>query len=77
MKRLIPGLLMTAFFVSSLVFANGKINKKHLNKTGKDGAKINCVYCHKSPGANIPKKKGQDINALYKTPYCSGQGCHK
>jgi uncharacterized GH25 family protein len=75
MKKLLLGIACVILFASSQVMANGKINKEHLNMTGKDKAKINCVYCHTT--AKIPKKAGQDKAALYKTPSCAGKGCHK
>ena len=76
MRKTVLGVIAVILFASSVLLANGKINKVHLSKTGKDDAAVNCVYCHKTPGANLPKKKGQDLNALYKTPYCAGHGCH-
>ena len=74
MGKLIGTIILIAFFISAAIGANGQWNKAHLKMKGKDDAKINCVYCHKD--AKIPKKKGQDLEALYKTPWCAGKGCH-
>ncbi len=74
MKKRIIAIIFIAFFISAFIGANGLTNKAHLKLKGKDDAKINCVYCHNT--AKIPKKKGQDLDALYKTPYCAGKGCH-
>ena len=75
MKRYIAAIISITVLVGSFLAADPKMNKAHKGMT-KDGVKVNCNYCHKSPG-NIPKKKGQDIKALYKTKTCAGEGCHK
>lgn len=74
MKKRTIAITFIAFFIGVFIGANPLMNKSHLKLKGKDGAKINCVYCHTT--AKIPKKKGQDLDALYKTPYCAGKGCH-
>ena len=74
MKKAITAIVFITFFISAVLAANGAMNKAHLKMKGKDDAKINCVYCHVK--AKIPKKKGQNLDALYKTPYCAGKGCH-
>ncbi len=74
MQKIIIALSLMTLFASGAVLANGKTNKAHLKMTGKDKAKINCVYCHNTAG--IPKKKGQDVEKFYKTAYCMGKGCH-
>ena len=75
MKKWFIGMITMSVLASSVLIADPKMNKAHKAKV-KDGAKVNCTYCHNSPG-NIPKKRGQDIKALYKTKTCAGQGCHK
>ena len=74
MKKIIITIIFIILFISAVLGANSTMNKAHLKMAGKDGAKINCVYCHKE--AKIPKKKGQDLEALCKTPHCAGKGCH-
>jgi hypothetical protein len=74
MKKALITLTFATMFITTLLFANGKMNKNHLNMKGKDDAKINCVYCHKT--AKIPKKKGQDHTKHDSDPYCMGKGCH-
>jgi hypothetical protein len=74
MKKLLVAILFITMFASAVISANAPLNKTHLKMKGKGDAKINCVYCHNT--AAIPKKKGQDKEALYKTPHCAGKGCH-
>ena len=74
MKNAILAGVSAMFLVSGLAFGNVTLNKQHKGKTGLDGDKINCVYCHKK--AEIPKKKGQDMAKLKKTKFCKGSGCH-
>jgi hypothetical protein len=74
MKRAILPVIFVSIFIATMLSANGKTNKSHLSMKGKDGAKINCVYCHKT--AKIPKKKGQDVKKYESSPFCGGKGCH-
>jgi hypothetical protein len=74
MKKILVGIIFTIMLASSAVMANAKNNKAHL-KLSKDNVKINCAYCHTT--TKIPKKKGQDLSALYKGTSCSGTDCHK
>lgn len=76
MKKLaIFAILGTALMVSPMVFGSMDLNKKHADKTGKDGAKVNCAYCHTTAG--IKKEKGLDMAALQKGDSCAMAGCHK
>jgi hypothetical protein len=74
MKKVFFGIIITAMLAGWNLAANGKNNKAHLKFTGQNNAKINCVYCHTTN--KIQKKKGADLNALYKTPACAGEKCH-
>lgn len=74
MKKILLSIVFATMFVTSLISANGKMNKSHLGMKGKDDAKINCVYCHKT--AKIAKKKGQDHKQFDSSPFCMGKGCH-
>jgi len=76
MKRMATGFILATFFISTIVFAmaKGPIKDGHKGKTGLEGAKVNCVYCHKK--AAIAKKKGQDTKALIKGKYCAMKDCH-
>ncbi len=74
MKKILLTLIFGTMFAATMLSANGKHNKAHLSMKGKDDAKINCVYCHKT--AKIAKKKGQDLKQFDSSPYCSGKGCH-
>ena len=76
MKKYIIGVVLLLISFSSYLDANVKMSKAHRSKT-KDNVSVNCNYCHKSPGAQIPRKKGQDIQQLLKTQFCAGDGCHK
>ena len=75
MKKIFVGTVLALMFAAGTLSANGKINKAHLGLTGKDGAKVNCVYCHTTQ--KVAKKKGQDKAALYKNAGCAGAKCHK
>lgn len=72
--KYVIGIVSVTILASSLLSADPKMNKVHRGMM-RDGVKVNCNYCHKTPG-NLPKKKGQDINALYKSKTCAGEGCH-
>jgi len=75
MKKILAAFVLVSMFAGSLLMANVAVNKQHKTLKGKDGAKVNCAYCHTK--AKIPKKKGNDINALKKGEYCSQKGCHE
>ena len=75
MKKTIFGVAIATLFVSSLLMASVPVNKQHKGLTGKDGAKVNCTYCHKK--AASPKTKGNDLAKLKKGAYCAIDGCHK
>ena len=75
MKKAIFGAAIATMFVSSLLFASTDLNKQHKGQKGKDGAKVNCTYCHKKAGA--PKTKGNDLAKAKKGEYCAIDGCHK
>ena len=72
--------LLLLLMISTVSFSNTVIFGKHKDKE-KDGAKVNCIYCHNT--VKIEKKKGQlqdkKLNgtklAMLKT--CNGAGCHK
>jgi hypothetical protein len=73
MKKLVLGLVMASMFIGTVVLGSASLNGPHKGKTGKDGATINCAYCHVKAGN---PKAGKDY-AKYKTgPFCKGSGCH-
>ena len=75
MKKLLTlfACLMIVFSLSSVdSTAKPSIKKKHKGKTGIDGKKISCSYCHKK--AKIPKKKGGKT-AMKGNNFCIK--CHK
>lgn len=76
MKRFSLAAFAITIFVCSVLFAGVPLNKKHKDLKGKDGAKVNCAYCHNADKANNPKKKGTDLAKLKKGPYCAIKGCH-
>lgn len=53
------------------IMASGAIGKKH-TEPGKDGAKVNCGYCHQQAGVAKEKGSGASKNS---NAYCSA--CHK
>jgi len=75
MKKWIVGIALGTFLVSSLAIASTDLNKKHSGKSGLEGKKVNCGYCHKDAG--IKKEKGLDGAALKKGKFCAIDGCHK
>lgn len=75
MKRRIILAFAAAMFMSAVVWGGAKTNKSHKGKTGADGAKISCVYCHKTAG--IPKKKLENPPSTAKGPFCSTGDCHQ
>jgi hypothetical protein len=74
MKKIVFGLALATFLASSALLATPAFNKAHKGAKGLEGAKVNCVYCHKT--AKIEKKKGQDLAKLKKTKYCAMKDCH-
>jgi len=72
MKKIIFGLAIATMFVSTVLFADVTLNKKHKGLE-KDGAKINCVYCHKKAGN---PKEGKDYAKYKSGKFCKGSGCH-
>jgi len=75
MKKMIVGMAVASLFVGSVLLASTDINKKHSGKSGLEGKKVNCMYCHKDAG--VEKKGGQDKAALQKGKFCAVDGCHK
>jgi hypothetical protein len=74
LKKLLIGIAFIAFFASQTLWATPKIFKPHKGLKGKDDASVNCAYCHTK--ASVEKKKGQDKDTLYKSPYCAIAECH-
>jgi cytochrome c553 len=73
MKKLVLGLVMASMFIGTVVLGSASLNAPHKGLKGKDGATINCAYCHTAAGN---PKAGKDY-AKYKTgPFCKGSGCH-
>ncbi len=74
MKHFILTIVIAAMLIAAVLNANPVIYKPHKGMTGKDSAKVNCVYCHKT--ASIPKVKGNDVEKLKKAPTCAMKDCH-
>ena len=73
MKKVAFGIVLASMFVATVVFGSVSLNKPHKGLKGKDDAKINCVYCHKTAGN---PKDGKDYDKYKKGPYCKMSGCH-
>jgi hypothetical protein len=73
MKKLLVGLAAVSMLVSTVVMGSVSLNKPHKGMKGKDGDKINCVYCHNKAGN---PKEGKDYDKYKKGPYCKKSGCH-
>jgi len=65
--------MLAVVFASSMALANPIIQKKHRGLK-KNGAMINCGYCHTKN--NIAKQKGYPIGKVNVNPSCKGSGCH-
>ncbi|MCU0661690.1 MAG: hypothetical protein MUC50_05115 [Myxococcota bacterium] len=74
--KLIAFCAIMSLLIASVAFTDVPINKKHLGKTGLDGQKVNCAYCHDAKKANNPKTKGNDLSTLKKGKYCAMKDCH-
>ena len=72
MKKIVFGLAIATMFVSSILFADVNLNKKHKGME-KDGAKVNCAYCHTKAGN---PKEGKDYAKYRDGKFCKGSGCH-
>ncbi len=72
MKKILVYTIVFAISVSTMIFANTTINKAHSGLT-KDGANVNCSYCHTTAG--IPKQAGNKAQTNTNT-FCLGSGCH-
>jgi hypothetical protein len=76
MKKIFVAIVLGALFACSLGFGNPAINGKHSGKKGKDGASVNCMYCHDAAKGAVPKAKGGDLAKLKAGPFCKIAGCH-
>ncbi len=56
-----------------MVLANDTIQKKHKGLK-KNGAMINCSFCHTKNA--IPKTKGYSMTKINASKSCQGRGCH-
>lgn len=74
-KLFVLGSIMS-LLVASVALADVPLNKQHLGKTGLNGEKVNCAYCHDGKKASNPKTKGNDLAALKKGKYCAMKDCH-
>ncbi len=85
MKKLILGAILTTLLASAVVFGNPTIHKAHkgTKAEAKGGAKVNCVYCHKT--AELKKEKKTHVEDLKARPlvfkfkqveFCKMSGCH-
>jgi len=72
MKPALIALALAVLFISSLAFSSAQLQKAHKG-LDRDGAKINCAYCHEK--AAIPKE-GKDYQKHQGNPGCKGSGCH-
>ena len=75
MKKTIFAVTVALTLICTAIFANPAMNKSHKDLIGKGGAKVNCVYCHKTAG--IVKEKGKsDVEQLKKGEFCAMKDCH-
>lgn len=72
MKKFIFVAAISTLFISALAFSSAPLNKAHKGQE-KDGAKINCAYCHKKAGI---AKESKDYDKHKKGKFCAGSGCH-
>ena len=75
MKKSIFIIVLALTLICTVLFANPAMNKSHKGLLGAEGAKVNCVYCHKKAG--IVKEKGKtDIEKAKKGALCAMKDCH-
>jgi cytochrome c553 len=73
-KKLLFALATASMFLATALVADVPLNKKHKGQVGRDGAKVNCAYCHEKAGT---PKEGKDYVKHRTGPYCLIEGCHK
>lgn len=73
MKKLLFILAIASMLIGTAIGADVLLNKKHKGLNGKDGDKVNCVYCHKKAGN---PKKTKEYEKYKKGPFCMIEGCH-
>ncbi len=81
MSRITYVAVILMFIIATAGFSNVTISGKHKNMT-KDGAKVDCNYCH-GGSIKLEKKKGQLADKklggknLSQVKGCGGKDCHK
>jgi hypothetical protein len=73
LRKLLFGLAIATMLAGTALFADVLLNKKHKGLNGRDGDKVNCVYCHTKAGN---PKVGKDYEKYKSGPYCKIKGCH-
>jgi hypothetical protein len=72
MKKVLFLMVLTTLIGIPMIFANTAINKQH-SGLAKDGAKVNCAYCHTTAG--IQKEAGNKAQ-MNTNAFCMGSECH-
>jgi len=73
MKKMLLVASIASLFISALAFSSPTLVKTHKGMN-KDGAAVDCAYCHKTSA--IPKE-GKDFAKYQKNATCAGPACHK
>mgnify|MGYP003396971128 CR=1 FL=1 len=77
MKNTLVLVFAAIMLMNVAVFASVKMNTSHKGKVGKDGAAINCAYCHDAAKGGFAKKKSGAKPQMKGNQYCSIGECHK
>lgn len=73
MKKILLVVALAFMFAGALAFSSPSLVKPHKGMI-RNGAKIDCAYCHEASGA---PKAGKDYAAYQKKASCQGAGCHR
>jgi hypothetical protein len=73
MLRLSIGMLLGTLLVAGTLWAEAPLVKRHDKLTGKNGAPVDCDYCHVVAGN---PKDGKNYEKYKKGPFCAIKGCH-
>jgi hypothetical protein len=73
LTRALFGVTIAAMLLGTALNADVLLNKKHKGMDGKDGARIDCAYCHQAAGK---PKDGKNYEQHKNGPYCAMNGCH-
>ncbi|HNR87963.1 MAG TPA: hypothetical protein PKM65_06455 [Spirochaetota bacterium] len=73
-KAILAGIALV--FVGTALYSSPAIMNLHrgLKRAGVEVVK-SCADCHNA-ATELKQAKGQDVKRLYRTPACTGKGCH-